>query len=363
MDELDKEVLDEERMVKEKERLKERGGGSSSTQVEREREKVRKEVFERQLEKGKKHIRKQQAKFWQKQKRERGIFKVGDKVVVNNSLKKSFKKAGLGKGYYPYSGEIVEVLAEGKYYKIKWGMSHPARAKEGQVAKKRFRIDQVLRIKEGEQVELVLQHYLQADSYNTEMLKDKLPKLEEILRQRRDEKSGDLEVLCVWKDKWNPSWEWVRDVGSTKQYKEFREHLDYYEEMRSQRREEEEEVGRFEVERIFYQIGDEVLVLWANFNEPSRVSIQQIKHLEVYKEWKRTSRVFLEESELESEEDKEEEESSEVEFSSEGESIEAEMEGESSEEEEEEEAEDSEGKAEVEWDSEEKEEEADSGEL
>ena len=110
-----------------------------------------------------------------------------------------------------------------------------------------------------------------------------------------------------------PSWEWVRDVGSTKQYKDFLVDLDYHEEMRRQGREEEDRSGRYEVERIFYQVGNEVVLLWSNFDEVDKVNIQNVKHLEVYKEWKRSGGVFvIEESEKEEDsEEKEEEESEE----------------------------------------------------
>ena len=323
MDGLDLEVLQRAREEKEEGRVKERGerSSSSSTQVESKREEVRKEVHKKLREEGLKNIQRAQAKFWQRERTKRGIFKVGDKVVVNYSLRKSLKKAAFGKGYYPYSGEIVEVIGEeGKYFRIKWGLSHPVGRKEGEVAKRRVRIDQVLHIQEGEQVELVLQHYLQADSYNTQMTKEKLPNLEEILRQRKDQRTGDLEVLCVWKNKWEPSWEWVRDVGSTQQYRSFLENFDYFEEMRRQGREEEEEEERYEVERIFYQVGEELLVLWRNFDEPGRVRIQNVKHLDVYQEWTKNGRVILEESseeeeseEGEGEEEEEEEEEEEVE--------------------------------------------------
>ena len=90
--------------------------------------------------------------------------------------------------------------------------------------------------------------------------------------------------------------------------------------MRRQGREEEEEEERYEVERIFYQVGEELLVLWRNFDEPGRVRIQNVKHLDVYQEWTKNGRVILEESseeeeseEGEGEEEEEEEEEEEVE--------------------------------------------------
>jgi len=278
---------------------------------------MHKEVFEKQLKIGLKSIKKANSKFWMQQRKKRGEFKVGDKVLVNPTLRKSKKKGKFGKGFYPYSGEVVEVLSGGKYYKVKWGLSHPPKEKQGSVVKKKFRIDQLIHNQRGEEIELVLQHYLQADSYNTETIRDKLPNLVEILRQRKNT-CGDLEVLCVWKKKVAPTWEWVRDVGSTKQYKDFLQNLEYHQAMKEAGRKEELKEGRFEVERIFYQVGNEVLLLWKNFDDPEKVNVNKVKHLEVFQEWRKEGRVVVMEEEESTEEGSEMEESEEEDFESEG---------------------------------------------
>src|SRR6185312_2038574 len=110
MDKGDMEVLREAREESEKVKLTEGGASgsessSSSQTAASKREKMHKEVYKKQLKVAMTSIRKADSKFWMNQRRNRGTFRVGDKVVLNYSLKKSLKKACFGKGYYPYSGE------------------------------------------------------------------------------------------------------------------------------------------------------------------------------------------------------------------------------------------------------------------
>ena len=241
----------------------------------------------------------------------RRTFEVGDKVLVNKHLTRKKKKT-LGKGYFPYSGEVTEVRSNGDYYKVKWGSCHPPSAQEGDICKKALRWDQLIPLVGGEASELVVQHFRQADSYNTREVEKELKSLKEIYR-RREGVNGDLEVLCEMEGEKLLVWKRVGDIGKSKQYIEFMETFEYFEGLREQQRIEEEEQGDlFAIEKFICKRVGEVCVLWENYNEPSWVSVNRVSHLESYQEW-RESEDFQELSEGESEEVEEEEEEGEEE--------------------------------------------------
>jgi len=205
---------------------------------------------------------------------------------VNKSLR-SQKKKTLGKGYFPYSGEVTQVRKNGDYYIVKWGVMHPPNCEEGEESKRALRWDQLIPIKESEETtELVLQHFRQADSYNTSEVEPEIKEIKSMLRQRVGE-NGDLEVLCKFKkEKTYLEWKRVADVGRCKQYQEFMKDFEYWENMRKEGRKEEEKRELYDIEEYICKRGGSVLVLWENWNEPTWVSIRRICHLEDYKIWK-----------------------------------------------------------------------------
>lgn len=239
-------------------------------------------------------------------KTKRKTFEVGDRVLVSDGFgKKKAKK--IGKSLYQYTGIICEVSKCEMYYRVTWSSCPPPNAKEGETSKKRFRWDQLLLQLEGEQEEVVMQHFLMADSYNTSEVVVKLKYLKKVWRQQTVENGDELEVLCSWKDDANPTWERVSEVGDSQQYADFLSFQEYHEELREQNREEEEKDGRFEVETIFRKKQGWVLVLWKNWNEPSWEPLQTIKHLQIYKDWKKKclekGKTFLLESNSDTEND------------------------------------------------------------
>jgi len=50
---------------------------------------------------------------------------------------------------------------------------------------------------------------------------------------------------------------------------------------------QEEGSGCYQVERVFGMKGDEVFVLWTHFQEPTWEKVSSVKHLQVFKKWKK----------------------------------------------------------------------------
>jgi len=182
-------------------------------------------IVEKQKRNAEKYIEKSQRNFLSVRGTRR-TFEVGDKVLVNKHLT-SKKKKTLGKGYFPYSGEVTEVRSNGDYYKVRWGSCHPPSVNEGDINKRTLRWDQLIPMVGGEASELVVQHFRQADSYNTREVEKEMKKLKEIYRQRKGE-SGDLEVLCKFEGEKLLVWKRVGDIGKSKQYTEFMKTFDYF---------------------------------------------------------------------------------------------------------------------------------------
>jgi len=250
-----------------------------------EKEEVIRTISEKQKRNADKYIEKSQRTFLSVKGTKR-IFKVGDKVLVNKSLRTQKKKT-LGKGYFPYSGEVTQVKKDGDYYFVKWGVMHPSNVEEGEESKRALRWDQLIPIEESQETtELVLQHFRQADSYNTSEIEPEIKELKRILRQKIGE-NGDLEVLCQLQAEKLLVWRRVADVGRSKQYQDFMEDFEYWENLRKEGRKEEEKKGDlYEIEEFICKKEGEVLVLWENWNEPTWVSVRRVCHLEEYKRWR-----------------------------------------------------------------------------
>lgn len=163
---------------------------------------------------------------------------MGDAVLVNYNLNKKRGKR-LGKLTYQYSGTVDEVLPSGNYFRIRWTSCRPTGKNEGELSKKKFRWDQLLLQQDGEEEELVLQHYLMVDSYNTGIIAHRMESLEKIWRQRHSE-IGELELLCTWKGNDVPTWTKITELGDSQQYAEFAKTYSYFEDIRRQNREEED---------------------------------------------------------------------------------------------------------------------------
>jgi hypothetical protein len=246
-----------------------------------EKEEIQAAVAKKQRKVAEKYLAKAQAKALSK-KRQRRRFHVGDQVLVCYNVQKSKKK---GKVRFPYTAEVVDVSVDEQYFKIKWLSRYPASEKEGEICKKKFRWDQLLLNENDEQQGWVIQQFLMADSYNTSQQQIRCEYLDKIWRQRKTER-GELELLCTWKDKKKPTWERVATVGDTEQFTLFQRNAEYFEDIRGQSREEEEKEQRFSVEKIFFQRGSKVLILWQNFDEPTFEEIKKVRHLKVYKKWR-----------------------------------------------------------------------------
>ena len=229
-------------------------------------------------------------------------FEVGDKVLVMYKFEKHRKKT-LGKGYYPYSGEVSEVKRNGKYYRVKWGRSSPPNQREGEISRKDLRWDQLILQKEGEEEELVVQFYNQADSYNTTTVSKKRKDLEKVWRQRKTERE-ELEILCSYKSEGEPEWEKIFDLGTTKKYKKFiRNYWERREEKMPGKQAEETESGNYKVEKLFCakEEGRKVLVLWKYWMEPTWEDKEVVEHLTMFQEWVNSEDYIVLESESETE--------------------------------------------------------------
>lgn len=239
-------------------------------------------VTDKQKKNAMRYLEKAQSKFLNHPQQKKD-FSIGEKVLIDYSLRRSKKKA-FGKSYFPYSGEIIDILRNGSYYKIRWGLSVPPKKKSGEIEKKLLRWDQLIPQTEGEVEELVVQQLLRADSYNTSSYLHHEDNLEEILRDRMN--GNDLEILCAWNSTKTPSWKKVCYVGNWEQYRNYLETKEYFEELRRQGRLEETISEEYAIERFFFKREREVFVLWKNFVEPGFIIVQLVKHLDSYKNWK-----------------------------------------------------------------------------
>ena len=241
-----------------------------SPEEERERHRVLQQtVLERQQLRAARYLQKAQVQLLKRTRRRE--FNVGDAVLVNYHLREK-KGKRFGKISYQNSGKVAEVSACGNYFRLRWTRCPPSGENEGELSKKRVRWDQLLLQTNQENEELLLQHYLMVDSYNTGDIRQQLELLEKVWRQRKKE-NGELEVLCTWNGRKKPSWRKVFEVAGTQQYELFVENNDYWEGIRQQNREKEDEEERYEIENIFYRNQKYVYVLWENYDEPGWVPI------------------------------------------------------------------------------------------
>lgn len=244
-------------------------------------------IGEKQKKNAEKYIEKSQRSFLSVRGTRR-CFSVGDRVLVNKSLR-PHKKKTLGKGYFPYSAVVSQVKKNGDYYKVKWGVMHPPNVEEGEESKRALRWDQLIPIeKSQETTELVLQHFRQADSYNTSEVEKEVKELKKLYRQRIGE-NGDLEVLCKMENEKLLVWKRVADIGSSKQYQEFRQDFEYWENLRGEGRKAEEKGKLYDIEEFVCKKAGDVLVLWENWNETTWISVKRVCHLEGYKVWKEST--------------------------------------------------------------------------
>jgi hypothetical protein len=151
------------------------------------------------------------------------FLKVGDKVLVRTEVEGSRKKKVLGKGYYPFSGTIAEVLKEGKRYKVEWGLAPGCGERTKTISKKKFKREQLLPVSDEFQ-ELTVQHFKNADSWNSYHVTNATSEVKEVLRERKIGKEGYLEALCLLHDKSNPKWMPVTSVADTEAYMLFQQH-------------------------------------------------------------------------------------------------------------------------------------------
>lgn len=138
-------------------------------------------------------------------------------------------------------------------------------------------------------------------------------------RQRRNG-DGDLEVLCRFKNQGLPAWKSVTEVGDCPMYTAFVKRMEEEKEerRRGRNREEKYEEGdenEFEIEDFLCVCGDEVLVLWRYWDEPTWEPLSSVSDGRLYFVW-RLSSDYIEINE-ESEEEEEEETSSDDEEGSE----------------------------------------------
>jgi hypothetical protein len=151
------------------------------------------------------------------------ILKVGDKVLVRTEVEGSRRKKVLGKGYYPFSGRIAEVVRGGKRYKVKWGLSPGCGEQTETVSKKKFKREQLLPVND-EFEELTVQHFKNADSWNSYHVSNATEVVKEVLRERRIGTEGYLEALCLLHKKSIPEWKAVTSVADTQAYMFFQQH-------------------------------------------------------------------------------------------------------------------------------------------
>jgi hypothetical protein len=151
------------------------------------------------------------------------FLKVGDKVLVRTEVEGSRRKKVLGKGYYPFSGKIAEVVRGGKRYKVKWGLAPGCGEQTETVSKKNFKREQLLAITD-EFEELTVQHFKNADSWNSYHVSNATEVVKEVLRERRIGTEGYLEALCLLHKKSIPEWKPVTSVADTNAYMYFQQH-------------------------------------------------------------------------------------------------------------------------------------------
>ena len=145
-----------------------------------------------------------------------GILAVGQKVLARTEVAGKRTRKSISKGYFPYSGEVTEVIRSGEKYRLKWGLSPGPQGRTGQVAKKTFKRDQLLPVTHQTQ-ELTVQLFQNADSWNSYETYFAKERVIRVFRQRKTEE-GYLEVLCLLKGLVLPKWLPVAIVGGCEAY-------------------------------------------------------------------------------------------------------------------------------------------------
>jgi hypothetical protein len=137
------------------------------------------------------------------------ILNIGDQVLINTDSTRVSKKKSMGKGYFPFSGTIVDKIKT--KFQIRWGLAPGMGKKSGSVCKKLFHQDQLL-LCTNENQELTVQLFQNADSWNSYEVELSTTKVQAVFRERKTSK-GYLEVLCLLENKPIPVWKSIPCVG------------------------------------------------------------------------------------------------------------------------------------------------------
>ena len=207
---------------------------------------------------------------------------VGDCVLVRPSLLKKNKKT-LSEPYFPYYAKVISVHQRGTQFRLEWKKPCPVQESPGQIARKQYRRDQLLVIKEGDDIAAMLinQNYLRAnsrsagaDTYEVECI------LKEVLRE--DERG--LQVMVLWKNYTIPTWESVSLLSHTDVYKRFATENAFIREDEQRKLQEQEEAsGLYTLERILDVQGDSCFVLWRYFDDPTWEPLHEFEHIDNFK--------------------------------------------------------------------------------
>tara|TARA_R110002050_G_scaffold297983_1_gene460338 strand:+ start:901 stop:2481 length:1581 start_codon:yes stop_codon:yes gene_type:complete len=209
--------------------------------------------------------------------------RIGDTVLVRPSLLKKTKKS-MSEPYFPYRAKVISTHQRGTEFKIRWESPCPDLEKPGEMARKNYRRDQLLVLKDDDDVAaaLIRQNYLRANSRSAGV--DRY-EVEEVLKEVLREDERGVEVLVVWKGYANPTWESLSLLHETDAYKLFsKENSFIREEEQRNFQEAELESGDFTFQRILDVNGDRCLVLWKYFDEPTWEDSKTVKHVENFKE-------------------------------------------------------------------------------
>jgi hypothetical protein len=143
----------------------------------------------------------------------------GQKVLVQTEVKETHKKKKMGKSYFPFSGTIVKVVREGLQYQVKQDLVPGAGEKTNTVSKLRFKRDQLLAITD-ELEEVTIQHFRDADSWNSYENTFSEKNVGEIFRERKTQ-NGFLELLCLYNTFDLPVWKPITSVAESDAYLEY----------------------------------------------------------------------------------------------------------------------------------------------
>jgi hypothetical protein len=177
------------------------------------------EVSEKQARNARTYLEKAQKK---RVVRQRDVLSAKQVVLVRFLTSRKRKKNEIGKSYFPYSGTIEEVLRHGARYLIRWGVAPGNNEKSGQVSKVKFLRSQLLPVSE-EFEGLTVQHYQNADSWNSYEVKSVDLKIKEVLRERSTA-DGFLETLCLLHQKRTPVWKPITSVAESDAYMYYEKH-------------------------------------------------------------------------------------------------------------------------------------------